>query len=127
MTKLPRSDPRAQHIATDTTVERRELDAFVRVRHKWVMATTRRDGRPQLSPITGGLLPSGALVTSTYPERAKVANVRRNPLVSVLVMGEEFNSAWVQVDGDARVAEPAEAVRSEEHTSELQSLMRISY
>src|SRR3546814_14533540 len=100
MTKLPRSDPRAQHIATDTTVERRELDAFVRVRHKWVMATTCRDGRPQLSPIPGGLLPSGALAPSTYPERPQVAHVRRHPLVPVLVMGAKFNPDGVKVGGD---------------------------
>jgi PPOX class probable F420-dependent enzyme len=110
MAKLLRSDPRAKHIATDTAVARDELEEFVRGRHRWVLATTRRDGRPQLSPVTGGLLPDGTLVTSTYPARAKVANVRRNPAVSVLVMGDEFNAAWVQVDGEARAAAPGEAV-----------------
>jgi PPOX class probable F420-dependent enzyme len=110
MAKLLRSDPRAKHIATDTAVARDELEEFVRGRHRWVLATTRPDGRPQLSPVTGGLLPDGTLVTSTYPARAKVANVRRNPAVSVLVMGDEFNAAWVQVDGEARAAAPGEAV-----------------
>ena len=110
MTKLPRSDPRARHIATETLVDRSGLDEFLRGRHRWVLATTRSDGRPQLSLVTGGSLPDGTLVVSTYPGRAKAANVRRNPAVSVLVMGEEFSSAWVQIDGDGRVADPPDAV-----------------
>lgn len=107
---IPRSDPRARHIATDTTVDRVGLDDFVATRHRWVLATTRSDGRPQMSLVSGGLTADGELAVSTYPERAKARNVRRNPQVSVLVMGDEFNSAWCQVDGVARVVDMPEAV-----------------
>src|SRR3546814_3144259 len=34
---------------------------------------------------------------------------------------------FIRLDKDAFAATPAESIRSEEHTSELQSLMRISY
>ncbi len=103
MSKIPRTDPRARHIARDTHVDRGGLDEFVAGKHRWVLATTRRDGRPQLSPVTGALTGRGQLAISTYPERAKTRNVERTPAVSVLVMGDDFTSAWCQIDGDARV------------------------
>ena len=71
--------------------------------------TTRADGRPQMSPVTGAMIASGELAISTYPERAKAGNVRRRPLVSLMVMGAEFNDAWVQIDGTARVVDLPEA------------------
>lgn len=108
--KLPRTDPRAKHIATDTPVDRDGLTAFVADKHRWVLATTRGDGRPQMSLVTGGLTAGGALAVSTYPERAKARNVRRNPAVSVLVMGEDFNRPWIQVDGDARALDLPESI-----------------
>ncbi|WP_306839393.1 PPOX class F420-dependent oxidoreductase [Catenuloplanes nepalensis] len=90
-------------IATNTRVGRDELLDFVRPRHHAVLMTTRTDGRPQASPVTMGVDTEGRIVISTYPERAKSSNVRRNPLVSVCVMSDEFNGAWVQVDGTAEV------------------------
>jgi PPOX class probable F420-dependent enzyme len=108
--KIPRTDPRAAHVAFDTPVDREGLDAFVRDRHRWVLATTRSDGRPQLSPVTGGLLADGRLAVATYPERAKAANVRHRSPVSVLVMGEDFSAPWVQVDGEGEVVDPPGAV-----------------
>jgi PPOX class probable F420-dependent enzyme len=107
--KIPRSDPRAKHIATDTPVDRDGLAEFLGGRPRWVLATTRSDGRPQMSLVTGGMTADGLLAVSTYPERAKARNVRRNPAVSVLVMGDDFGSAWCQIDGDARVLDMPEA------------------
>ena len=54
-------------------------------------------------------MPDGRLAVSTYPERVKAKNTRRNPLVSVAVMGGEFNDAWVQIDGTAEVVDMPEA------------------
>ena len=90
-------------IATTTEVGREELLDFCRQRHRWALVTTRRDGRPQVSPVTGGVAPSGHLVVATYPERAKTRNLRRDPAVTVLVMSDEFDGPWVQVDGSAEV------------------------
>ncbi len=101
--KIPKSDPRAQHMSSDRSIDRRELAEFVAGKHRWVLATTRRDGRPQLSLVSGGMTAAGALAISSYPSRAKTINATRNPAVSVLVMGSEFNDEWVQIDGDARV------------------------
>ena len=90
-------------IATNTRVERDELLDFVRVRHRFALITTRQDGRPQVSPVAGGVDGEGRLVVSTYPERAKVKNLRRDPSASVLVMSDDFDGPWVQVDGTAEV------------------------
>ena len=90
-------------IATNTRVSRDELLDFVRTRHHLVLVTTRQDGRPQLSPVTGGVDGAGRIVVSTYPDRAKATNLRRDPRASVLVLSEEWNDAWVQVDGTAEV------------------------
>ena len=93
----------------DEVVDRDGLLEFLHGRHRWVLSTTRSDGRPQMSLVTGGTSADGRLVISTYPERAKARNARRDPRVSVAVLGDEFNSAWVQVDGTAEVLDMPEA------------------
>ena len=103
MPKIPRDDPRAAHMSSDIHVSSAELAELMTGRHRWVLATTRRDGRPQMSPVTGGMTADGVLLVSTYPERTKARNARRDPHVSVLAMGSEFNDAWVQIDGVADV------------------------
>ncbi len=103
MAKIPRDDPRAANMSSDVALDAGELDSHLRGLHRWVLATTRRDRRPQLSLVTGGMTPEHVLLVSTYPERVKARNVRRDPHVSVLVMGEGFNDAWIQIDGTATV------------------------
>ena len=100
----------ARTIATNDTVDLEGLLDFVRPRHHMVLVTTRSDGRPQASPVTGGVDPHGRIVVSTYPERAKTANARRDPRVSVVVLSDDFGGAWVQVDGDCEVIDPPESV-----------------
>ena len=97
-------------IATNTVVDRTELLDFVRPRHRMILITTRRDGAPQASPVTGGLDDKGRIIVSSYPERAKVANLRRTPECSVLVLSDDFGDAWVQVDGTAEVLDLPEAL-----------------
>jgi PPOX class probable F420-dependent enzyme len=107
--KLSKDDPRANHMSSNVEVDRDGLADFVHGKHRWVLATTRADGRPQLSLVTGGMTAAGDLAIATYPERAKARNARRTGAVSVLVMGDEFNSAWVQIDGDATVLDMPDA------------------
>lgn len=90
-------------IATNDRVDRDQLLDFVRTRHHLVLATTRADGRPQVSPVTGGVDGDGRIVISTYPDRAKAVNLRRDPAATVLVLSDEWDDAWVQVDGTAEV------------------------
>ncbi|WP_413451661.1 PPOX class F420-dependent oxidoreductase [Georgenia phoenicis] len=96
-------------IATADRVTREQLLAFVKDRHHLVLLTTRSDGRPQLSPVSGGVDTEGRIVISTYPDRAKALNLRRNPAASVLVLSDDWDDAWVQVDGTAEVLDMPEA------------------
>lgn len=96
--------------ATTTVVGLDELLAFVRPRHRLVLTTTRSDGSPQVSPVSGGVDDEGRLVISTYPERAKTTNLRRRPSASVLVLSDDWDDAWVQVDGDAEVLDLPESL-----------------
>ena len=100
----------ARSIATNTSVDLEGLLEFVRPRHHLVLMTTRSEGHPQASPVTGGVDGQGRIVISTYPERAKTANARRDPRVSVLVLSDDFGGAWVQVDGDCEVIDPPDSV-----------------
>lgn len=100
----------ARAIATNTHVDLERLLQFVRPRHHMILLTSRADGSSQASPVTGGVDDSGRIVISTYPERAKTHNARRRPLVSVLVLSDEWNGAWVQLDGECEVLDVPEAV-----------------
>lgn len=99
----------ARSIATNTSVDLAELLEFVRPRHRFLLATTRRNGRPQLSPVSGGVDGEGRLVISSYPGRAKAVNAERDTRVSVCVLSDDWNGPWVQVDGDAEVLHMPEA------------------
>jgi PPOX class probable F420-dependent enzyme len=100
--------PRA--IATNRTVDRAELVEFLRPRHRVVLTTTRRDGSPQSSPVSAGIDEVGRVVVSTYPERVKVTNVRRDPTASALFLSDEWNGPWVQVWGTAEVLDLPDAL-----------------
>jgi PPOX class probable F420-dependent enzyme len=96
-------------IATNTPVDRDAMLDFVRSRHHVVLLTHRRNG-VQLSPVTAGVDEQGRIVVSTYPERAKVANLRRDPAASVLVLSDGFNGPWIQVDGTGEVLDLPQAL-----------------
>jgi PPOX class probable F420-dependent enzyme len=97
-------------IATNTDVDREKLLEFVRPRHRMILTTVRGDGSPQSSPVTAGVDEQGRIVVATYPERAKATNVARRGRASVLVLSDDFNGPWVQVDGDAELIELPDAV-----------------
>lgn len=97
-------------IATTDRVTAGELLEFIRPRHRAVLLTRRSDDSPQASPVTCGVDGQGRIVVSTYPERAKTRNASRDPRVSVVVLSDEFDGPWVQVDGSAEVVEGEEAI-----------------
>ncbi|MGP4021386.1 PPOX class F420-dependent oxidoreductase [Saccharopolyspora sp. 5N708] len=99
-------------IATADRVDRDALLEFLRPRHRGILVTTRSDGRPQLSPLTCGVDGDGRIVVSTYPERAKTRNARRDPRVSICVLSDDWNGPYVQVDGRAEVLDMPDAVEA---------------
>jgi PPOX class probable F420-dependent enzyme len=96
-------------VATVTTVTLDELLDFLRPRHKGIYVATRRDRRPQLSPVSCGVDQQGRIVVSTYPQRAKTRSTRLNPEVSICVLSDDFDGPWVQVYGTAEVLDMPEA------------------
>lgn len=100
----------APQIATELDVDRTDLLDFVRPRHHWILSTVRADGRPQMSPVSGGVDSQNRLCIATYPQRDKAHNIRRRPAVSVCVLSDDFGGAWVQVDGVATVTDMPDAL-----------------
>ena len=96
--------------ATANRVDRAGLEDFLRPRHRAVLLTRRSSGGLQSSPVTCGVDAEGRLVVATYPQRAKVANIRLEPAVSVCVLSDDFNGPYVHLDGTAEIVDLPEAV-----------------
>lgn len=87
-----------------------EVRDFMRTHHRGVLATLRRDGKPQLSPVLVGVEDDGTLVISTREPALKTANIRRGTWASVCVFEDAFYGQWVQAEGPATVASLPEAM-----------------
>jgi PPOX class probable F420-dependent enzyme len=83
----------------------RALDA-ARTNNRSVLATLRRDGRPQLSNVVHQLGEDGLVRISTTADRAKFHNLRRTPWASLKVDGESFWS-YAVLEGDVTLSEVA--------------------
>jgi PPOX class probable F420-dependent enzyme len=75
-----------------------------------VLTTFRRDGTLQSSPVTAGVDRDGRIVVASYPQRAKAKNIRRHPEASVVVISDDFDGPYVQVDGAAEVIDLPDAL-----------------
>ena len=96
--------------ATADRVDRAALEDFLRTRHRAVLVTRRASGGLQSSPVTCGLDEQVRLVAATYPQRAKVRNIRREPAVSACVLSDDWNGPYVHLDGTAEIVDLPEAV-----------------
>lgn len=83
-----------------------DLDAareYVRTNHHAVLATLKRDGSPQLSPVAAAVDEQGRVVVSSRETAFKVKNLRRSPTAWLCVFPDRFFGDWVQVEGDVDV------------------------
>ena len=83
---------------------------FVRAHHRAVLATTRSDGRPQLSPVTVGVDTEGRILVSTRETAIKAKNLARDPRASLCVLNDGFFGEWVQAEGTAEIVHLPEAM-----------------
>jgi PPOX class probable F420-dependent enzyme len=83
---------------------------FMRVNHRAVLATSRSDGRPQLSPVTVGVGADGRVVISTRETAVKTRNLARDPRAFLCVMNDGFFGEWVQAEGTAEIIRLPEAM-----------------
>ena len=74
-----------------------------------ILATIKRDGRPQLSNVTYHFDPRTLSIGVSVTEpRAKTRNLRRDPRASILVSSEDGWS-YAAAEGDAVLSPPAAA------------------
>jgi len=76
---------------------------FLRKHHRAVLATSRADGRPQLSPVLCVADDEGRVLISTRETALKTHNLRRDPRASLCVFTDGFFGEWVQAEGDAEI------------------------
>ena len=76
---------------------------FLRAHHRAVLATSRSDGRPQLSPVTCTVDDENRVLISTRETALKTRNLRRRPQASLCVFTDNFFGEWVQVEGDVEI------------------------
>jgi PPOX class probable F420-dependent enzyme len=76
---------------------------FLRAHHRAVVATSRSDGRPQLSPVTCTVDDENRVLISTRETALKTRNLRRRPQASLCVFTDNFFGEWVQVEGDVEI------------------------
>jgi PPOX class probable F420-dependent enzyme len=83
---------------------------FIRSNHRGVLATLRRDGSPQLTPITVSVDADGMAVVSSRETAAKVKNLRRDPRAWLTVMNDGFFGEFVKIEGAVRIVALPEAM-----------------
>ena len=84
--------------------------AFLRDHHRAVMATFRRDGTAQMSPVAAGVDDEGRVLVSSREPAFKVRNLERDPRVSLCVLPDGWYGEWIQVDGTAEVVHLPDAL-----------------
>ena len=77
--------------------------AFVRGSSNAVLATLRKDGTPQMSPINVAVDGAGRFVISSRETAYKVKNLRRDPRAWLLVLNDAFYGQWVFLEGDVDI------------------------
>ncbi len=77
--------------------------AFARDRSQGVLVTIRANGRPQLSNILFVRGEGDTFVISVTADRAKTANLRRDPRASLYVPGDNFYQ-WVVLEAAAELS-----------------------
>jgi PPOX class probable F420-dependent enzyme len=83
---------------------------FLRDHHRAVLATTRSDGRPQLSPVVVAVDDQGRALISTRETAVKTKNLARDPRASLCVFSDGFFGEWIQAEGDGEIIHLPEAL-----------------
>lgn len=92
--------------------------AYIRERRQGVLATRKRDGRPQLSNIAYLVGDDGTVTISVTADRAKTRNLERDPRASLYVTASDFWSYCV-IECDASLS----PVATEPHDATADALV----
>jgi PPOX class probable F420-dependent enzyme len=94
----------------DAPMDVDEASAFLREHHDGVLHTYRRDGSPQLSPVTTSVDGDGYAVISSRETAIKVKNLARDPRAALCVLSEKFYGPWVVIEGQCEIVHLPEAM-----------------
>jgi PPOX class probable F420-dependent enzyme len=84
--------------------------SFLASNPRAVLATTRSDGRPQLSPVVAAVDDDGRVLISTRETAVKTRNLYRDPRASLCVLNDRFFGEWIQIDGTAELVHLPDAM-----------------
>src|SRR5687767_14775456 len=87
-----------------------EARQFLSEHHMSVLSTTRRDGRPQMSPVAHAVDDQGRVCISSREPAIKVRNLLRDPRASLMAGTDGLRPPWVQIDGTAEVVHLPDAM-----------------
>jgi PPOX class probable F420-dependent enzyme len=83
---------------------------FIRQHHRAIIATARRDGTPQMTPVAAGVLDDGTVVVSSRETAMKTKNLRRDPRAWLCVVSDGWYGDFVQVEARVSVVSLPEAM-----------------
>jgi PPOX class probable F420-dependent enzyme len=87
-----------------------EAIAFIRDHHRAVLHTFRRDGGPQLSPVSVGVDDQGRPIVSSRETAIKTKNLVRSPRAALCMLNDGFYGEWCVVEGSCEVVHLPEAM-----------------
>jgi PPOX class probable F420-dependent enzyme len=83
---------------------------FVRANSRAVLATYRRDGQAQLSPVSASVDAEGRVVISTREGAMKTLNLRRTPRAALCVISQQFFGEWHSLEGSVEIVSLPDAM-----------------
>ena len=76
---------------------------FIRSNRRGVLATRRRDGGVQMSPVVGAVDAKNRVVISTREGAMKTLNLRHDPHATLCTFTDRFFGAWRTVEGTVEI------------------------
>jgi PPOX class probable F420-dependent enzyme len=83
---------------------------FLEQHHRGVLATARRGGGTQMSPVVATVDGDGRVIVSTRETAVKTTNLRRDPRTWLCVFTDDFFGPWIRVDGRAAIVSLPDAM-----------------
>ncbi len=85
---------------------------FIRANGRGVLATYRRDGQAQLSPVIAAVDAESRVVISTREGAMKTRNLGRNPRAAFCALNDRFYGEWHTVEGNVEIVHLPEAMEA---------------
>ncbi len=89
-----------------------DVRRFAKDQHHAVLATARRDGGVQMSPVLVAADDDGSLIVSTSENAVKTVNLRRHPRASLCLFEERFFGTWYQAEGPVTIESLPDAMEN---------------